>query len=245
MNRNNYQNQEFNHFQDLSDEWWKPNGKYKILHTLTPIRIKYIKKNIGLSIDKHINKKKILAGLDILDVGCGGGLVCEPLARLGANVTGIDFIKKNIEIAKKHAKLSNLNITYQAQDLLNVNLDNKYDIIIMLEVIEHISNWREVVSKTLKYLKPNGKAIFSSINKTILSRVFSIFIAENILNWVPKNTHKYEKLVRPEELALLLEKNKMKIIDTSGLIFNPLLREWVLSKEIIQMNYFCSAKKIN
>ena len=248
MMKKNYLNQEFNHFNDLSDEWWAPNGKFKILHTLTPLRIKYIKNIIGLSYNKFNklkNYNKILKGIEILDLGCGGGLICEPLSRLGASLTGIDYINKNIEIAKKHAKISNLNIVYKTQDLLNINLNKQYDIILMLEVIEHISDWKNVVIKALKYLKPNGLVIFSSINKTLLSKIFAIFIAEYIFKWVPKNTHQYEKLVKLEDLTLFLENNKMKIIDTTGLIFNPVLREWSLNKKIIQMNYFCSAKKIN
>ena len=115
----------------------------------------------------------------------------------------------------------------------------------MLEVIEHISNWREVVSKTLKYLKPNGKAIFSSINKTILSRIFSVFIAENILNWVPKNTHTFSKLIKPEELKSFLNKNKINVTNLTGLVFNPLSGQWMLDKNNCLINYFCTAIKSN
>ena len=154
MIRKNYQNSEFIHFRDLSDEWWLPNGKFRILHSLTPLRIKYIKNNIGISLNNKSKKIKILQGLDILDLGCGGGLVCEPLARLGANTTGIDFIKKNVDVAKKHAEISNLNINYINQDLSSINLKRKFDVILMLEIIEHIDEWQKVVKKVLKYLKP-------------------------------------------------------------------------------------------
>ena len=238
-------NSEFDHFQHLSNEWWLENGKFKILHSLTPLRIKYIKNNAGLSLKNLIKKKNIFKGLDILDLGCGGGLICEPLAKLGGNITGVDFIKKNIEVAKKHAKVSQLNITYINQDLFSINFKKKFDIILMLEVIEHINNWQDIIIKIQKYLKPKGKIIFSTINRTPLSKIFAISLAENILKWIPKNTHHYEKFVKPEELTTFLRKKKMKVINITGLFFNPILREWTFSKKIIHINYFCTAEKIS
>ena len=239
-------NSEFNHFNDLSNEWWHPNGQFKILHTLTPLRIKYIKDNLDLSINNSNKKnKKILKDLDILDLGCGGGLVCEPLARLGANITGIDFVNNNIEVAKKHAKISNLNIKYIYQDLNSLNLKNKFDLILLLELIEHINNWKNIVIKIIKNLKPEGRIIFSTINRNILSNLFAIFIAEDILKLIPKNTHQYNKLVKTEELTSFLKKNNMKILDISGLFFNPLFREWTINKKMDQINYFCVAQKIS
>ena len=232
MRRKINKNVEFNHFQELSNEWWDSNGKFKVLHTLTPLRIKYIKNN------------KSLNGLEILDLGCGGGLVCEPLARLGAKVTGIDFVKKNIETAKLHSKISKLDITYINQDLLSIKLNRQFDIILMLEVIEHLNNWKSVVNKILKLLKPGGKIIFSTINRTIHSRIFGIFFAEEVLKWIPKKTHNYVKLVRPKELNSFLEKNNMKVLDTTGVIFNPILRKWFLNKKMTRINYFCTAQKI-
>jgi len=232
MRRKINKNVEFDHFQELSNEWWDSNGKFKVLHTLTPLRIKYIKNN------------KTLNGLEILDLGCGGGLVCEPLARLGANVTGIDFVKKNIETAKHHAKISKLDITYINQDLLSIKLNRQFDIILMLEVIEHLNNWKSAVNKILRHLKPSGKIIFSTINRTFHSRIFAIFFAEEVIKWIPKKTHNYLKLVRPKELISFLEKNNMKVLDTTGLIFNPILREWFLNKKMTRINYFCTAQKI-
>ena len=236
---------EFDHFQKLSDEWWDPYGKFKALHALTPIRIEYIKNNISVNHNNISKYNKILKEIEILDLGCGGGLVCEPLARLGAKVTGIDFIKKNIENAKIHARFSKLDINYKHQDLLSLKLNKKYDVILMLEVIEHIENWKNVVINVLKYLKPKGKIIFSSINRTLHAKIFAIFFAEKVLKWIPKNTHNYEKLVKPKELMSLLENNKMKIVDTSGLVFNPISNDWFLNKKLIKINYFCTATKIN
>ena len=245
MRKKVHKNPEFDHFKKLSDEWWNPYGKFKVLHALTPIRIKYIKNNICMFNKNSSKSSEILKGLDVLDLGCGGGLVCEPLAKLGAKVTGIDFIKKNIETARQHAKISKLNITYINQDLSSIKLNKHYDIILMLEVIEHIHNWENVVTKIIKYLKPNGKIIFSTINRTIHSKIFAIILAEKILKWIPKNTHDYTKLVKPKELISFLNKSNMEIIDTTGLVFNPLLREWFLNKQMTKINFFCTAQKIS
>ena len=245
MRKKVHKNTEFDHFKKLSNEWWYPNGKFKVLHALTPIRMKYIINNICMFNKNSSKSSKILKGLEILDLGCGGGLVCEPLAKLGAKVTGIDFIKKNIETAKHHAKISKLNITYINQDLSSIKLNKHYDIILMLEVIEHIHNWENVVTKIIKYLKPNGKIIFSTINRTIHSKIFAIILAEKILKWIPKNTHDYIKLVKPKELISFLNKSNMEIIDTTGLVFNPLLREWFLNKKMTKINFFCTAQKIS
>ena len=245
MRKKIHKDVEFDHFHELSNEWWNSSGKFKVLHTLTPLRIKYIKNKI-YPVNEYVTKKnnKILKGIEILDLGCGGGLVCEPLARLGAKVTGIDYVKKKVETAKHHAKISKLNITYLNQDLSSIKLNRQFDIILMLEVIEHLSNWKSVVYKALKYLKPSGKIIFSTINRTLHSKIFAILFAEKILKLIPKKTHNYVKLVKPKELISFLEKSNMEVLDTTGLVFNPLLREWFLNKKMIKINYFCTAQKI-
>ena len=234
MKKNNSKNHEFKHFTDLTQEWWNPNGKFKILHQILPLRIEYILANIDRDNVKHLN---------ILDLGCGGGLTCEPLARLGANVTGIDFIKKNIQVAKKHSLNSNLNINYINKDLNEIELKNKYDVILLLEVIEHINDWQSLIKKIKKILKPKGKLIISTINKTFLSKIFAIQVAENILKWVPKNTHNYEKLIKPEELKKTLAKNDLLFLNIMGMNYHPIFREWKLSKDIYSINYFCTAEK--
>ena len=231
---------EFDHFTNLSNEWWDPNGKFKILHTLAPLRIKYIKEIIS----KKNNKKYPLNKIDILDIGCGGGLICEPLARMGANVTGIDFINENINSAIKHSKNSKLIIKYLHQDIENINLKSKYDVIIILEVLEHLDNWKKLLSNISKNLKPKGKLIISTINRNLFSKIFAVFIAENILNLIPKKTHDYNKLIKPEELTSLLIKNKFKVLDITGMFFNPISSEWSLKKDKTKINYFCSAIKI-
>jgi len=236
---------EFNHFETLANEWWDPDGKFKILHSLTPIRIKYIKKKLFEK--KQIIKfsKKSLSNFNILDLGCGGGLVCEPLARLGINITGIDFVKQNIIAAKKHAKKSNTVIEYLHQDINSLKLKKKYDAVLILEVLEHIEDWKKIIINVKKLLNPEGKIIISTINRNFFSKLFAIFIAENILNWVPRKTHTYSKLIKPEELKPFLNKNKINVTDVTGLIFNPLSGQWMLDKNNYLINYFCTAIRSN
>ena len=243
MIKNTLKTSEFNHFETLADEWWDPDGKFKILHSLTPIRIEYIKNKLFEKKQLIKPSKKYLSNFKILDLGCGGGLVCEPLARLGANITGIDFVKQNIIAAKKHAKKSNTNIEYLHQDINNLKLKKKYDAVLILEVLEHIEEWKKIIINVKKLLKPRGKIIISTINRNFFSKLFAIFIAENILNWVPKKTHTYNKLIRPEELRPFLNKNKINVTDITGLIFNPISGQWMLDKNNCLINYFCTAIK--
>jgi len=245
MIKNTPKTSEFDHFETLADEWWDPVGKFKILHTLTPIRINYIKNKLFDKNQLIKSSKKSLSNFNILDLGCGGGLVCEPLALLGANITGIDFVKQNIITAKKHAKKLNANIEYFHQNLNNLKLKKKYDAILILEVLEHIEDWKKIILNVKKLLKPKGKIIISTINRNFFSKLFAIFFAENILKWVPKNTHTYSKLIKPEELTSFLNKNKITVTDVTGLIFKPLSGEWILDKYNYRINYFCTAIKSN
>ena len=195
---------EFDHFANLANEWWDQKGKFEILHLITPLRIKYIKDIISNNNKNYFNKIK--NNLDILDLGCGGGLICEPLARLGANVTGVDFVEANIKVAKLHAKKSDLDIKYLHQDLNDLKIKKKYDVILMLEILEHIDNWDNLIKKIKKNLKSSGKLIISTINRNIFSQFFAIFIAEDVLKWIPKKTHEYNKLIKPKELISVLKK---------------------------------------
>lgn len=224
---------EFKHFNNLANEWWSESGKYKILHKIKPIRMKYIIDRIG---------SKNIKNLEILDLGCGGGLVCESLAKLGCNVTGIDFVENNIKAAKLHASQNNLKIKYYTQDIDDLSLQQKYDLIILFEVLEHIDNWKLILSKIKRNLKKGGLIILSTINRNIISNILAIKFAENILKWVPKKTHDYNKLITPDELEKALIKENFSILDFSGLVFNPLDRKWSVSNNIKLVNYFCTAK---
>ena len=228
-------NEEFAFFNQLSDEWWNENGKFKILHQIKSHRMHYI-------LDQ-INNRNI-RNLKILDVGCGGGIICEPLARLGAKVTGIDFAPNNIIAAKMHSKKNKLKINYINKDIEKSKLDEKFDIILMFEVLEHLDNWKKTIKNIKKNLNKNGLIIISTINRNLLSKLFAINIAENILNWIPKGTHDYNKLIKPEELKRILLKEKFNFNNIKGLVFNPINREWKLSKNYM-INYFCTASLIN
>ena len=228
-------NEEFTLFNELSDEWWNENGKFKILHQIKIHRMTYILDQIN---NRDIKKLKIL------DVGCGGGIICEPLARLGARVTGIDFAPNNIKAAKIHSKKNKLKINYIFKDIEKSKLDEKFDIILMFEVLEHLDNWKKTIKNIKKNLSKNGKIIISTINRNLLSKLFAINIAENILNWIPKGTHNYNKLIKPEELKIALSKENFHFSNIKGLVFDPLNMEWRFSKNYM-INYFCSADLIS
>ena len=228
-------NEEFALFNQLSDEWWNENGKFKILHQIKSHRMSYI-------LDQ-INNRNV-RNLKILDVGCGGGIICEPLARLGAKVTGIDFAPNNIIAAKIHSKKNKLKINYINKDIEKSKLNEKFDIILMFEVLEHLDNWKKTIKNIKKNLNKNGLIIISTINRNLLSKLFAIQIAENILNWIPKGTHDYNKLIKPEELKKTLSKENFQFNNIKGLVFDPFSREWKLSKNYM-INYFCTARLVN
>ena len=217
-------------FSKLSQEWWDENGKFKVLHQIRPIRIEYIL--------KQINSKKI-KNLDVLDLGCGGGLVSESLARLNANVTGVDFVKNNIEVAKKHALKKKLKINYIQDDIEKLKLSKKFDLIIMFEILEHLNDWSSFLVKIKKNLNKNGIIIISTINRNIISKYLAIFFAENILKWVPKGTHSYHKFIKPDEIYDNMINNNFKLKNLSGLTFNLLQGNWKLSNNP-SVNYFCT-----
>ena len=217
-------------FSKLSQEWWDENGKFKVLHQIRPLRIEYIL--------KQIDSKK-MTDLDVLDLGCGGGLISESLSRLNANVTGVDFVKNNIEVAKRHALKKKLKINYIQDDIEKLRLAKKFDLIIIFEVLEHLNDWQSFLIKIKKNLKRNGIIIISTINRNILSKYLAIYFAENILKWVPKGTHSYEKFIKPSEIYSNMINNNFRLKNLSGLKFNLLQGSWKLSRNP-NINYFCT-----
>jgi len=229
--------QELDNFESMAQTWWDKNGKSKPLHKLNPTRIKYIVNQIK----KHFDRDDI-DGLSILDIGCGGGLVCEPLTAMGANVTGIDAGPKAIEIAKSHAKDNDLNINYRCE----TSIDHKgtYDVVLALEIIEHVDDVDSFVESVCRHVKPDGIVIFSTLNRTQKSFALGIVAAEYILRWLPKGTHTWKKFVKPSELARHIGINRMKARDITGLTYNPFLDQFSLSKTDVDVNYFLSAVHI-
>ena len=234
--------EEIDKFSKIAEEWWDPEGKFKPLHIFNPLRIKYIKD----SIIKHFNikKKKLpLSGLNILDIGCGGGLIAEPMSRLGANITGIDASEKNIKIAKAHLKKNKLKINYKCASPENLNQKENFDVILNLEIIEHVEDVELFMEKSSKLLKKDGLMFVATINKTLKSYLFAIIGAEYILRWLPIGTHDWENFVEPSKLILLGEKNRLKINKIDGIKFDIISNNWNLSKDK-SINYITEFKKI-
>ena len=242
MKINTVNKEEINKFTKMADEWWNPEGKFKPLHKFNPIRIKYIKDNV-ISHFKKNKKKNSLKGLEFLDIGCGGGLLSEPFARLGANITGIDASDKNIKIAKIHSKKSNLKINYICSSPENLNLNKKFDVVLNMEVVEHIEDLNFFISKSGKFLKKNGLMFVATLNKTLKSYIFAILGAEYVLRWLPIGTHEWEKFVEPSNLINIATKNNLKIDQIDGIKYNPILDQWKISKDT-SVNYISKFIKV-
>ena len=217
-------------FTKISEEWWDPNGKFKPLHKFNPIRIKYIKECL---INKYQikNKNKPLNKLKVLDIGCGGGLLSEPISRLGADVTGIDASANNIKIAKMHLKKSRLKIKYFNGSPENFKFKNKFDVVLNMEIVEHVDNIELFVKQSSSFLKKNGVMFIATINRTLKSYLFAIIGAEYILRWLPIGTHDWEKFVNPDKLIKIGKKNSLNLNKINGVVFNPVENEWKLGSD--------------
>ena len=205
MKINTINKKEIEKFSKIAEEWWDTTGKFKPLHKFNPIRIDYIKQNIIKTFNLD-SKKRPLNKIKILDVGCGGGLLSEPMCRLGADVTGIDASEKNINVAKVHAKKNDLSIKYICSSPEKLNTDLKYDVILNMEIIEHVEDVEFFLKSCSKLLKKGGIMFVATLNKTFKSYIFAIVGAEYILRWLPIGTHEWEKFVKPEELIQILKR---------------------------------------
>ena len=217
---------EIEKFSKLAKEWWNPQGKFKPLHLFNPTRIKFIKQKLIDHFKLDPNSERPLEKLKILDIGSGGGLLCEPLNRLGANITGIDASNNNVEVAKLHAKEMNLNIKYIYSSPENINLKNDFDVILNMEVIEHVSDVNIFIENCSKLIKKNGIMFVATINKNLKSYVFAILGAEYILRWLPIGTHDWDKFLTPEELENIAKNKNFTLDNTVGMKFNFLLKKW-------------------
>ncbi len=234
--------EEIQKFSRLAEEWWDVNGKFKPLHMFNPIRIQYITENIQNYFKIKKNKSNYLKGLKILDIGCGGGLISEPMSRLGASVTGIDASEKNIAIAKMHSKESGLNIDYISTSPENLNDFEKYDVILNLEIVEHVENVELYIQSCQKLLKSNGLMFTATLNRSLTSYIKAIIGAEYVLRWLPIGTHDWNKFIKPEELENYLSKEKLLTLDIRGLKFNPFTSKWKRSKDLSVNYIICSQK---
>ena len=226
---------EIDKFSKIADEWWDPEGKFKPLHKFNPTRIKYIKENI-INNFKLKNKSKPLSGIKILDIGCGGGLLSEPMSRMGANVTGIDASDKNIKIAKLHSKKNKLKINYLCSSPEKLKIEKKFDVILNMEIVEHVEDVDFFLKSCSKLLKKNGLMFVATINKTLKSYVFAIVGAEYVLRWLPIGTHEWEKFVKPEDLKKILMKYDLSLNKLEGMNFNIIKDEWSISRDL-SVNY--------
>ena len=234
---------EVDRFSAMAAEWWSPTGKFKPLHKFNPVRLAYIRDKAAENFSRNPKSAKPLEGLRVLDIGCGGGLLSEPVARMGAEVVGADPSEKNIGIASTHAKASGVAVDYRAVTAEQLaEAGETFDIVLNMEVVEHVADVELFMNTCASMVRPGGLMFVATINRTVKAAALAIFAAENVLRWLPRGTHQYEKLVRPEELEKPLAGSGLDIIDRTGVFFNPLANQWNLSKDM-DVNYMLLAKR--
>ena len=231
-------------FEALAEEWWNPRGKFRVIHAFNETRRKYIEDRIAQKFQCGSAERPYLSNISILDVGCGGGLICEPLASQGANVVGVDATSRNIEIATRHAQQSGINVDYRhgtAETALN--FDEKFDVVLNLEVIEHVADSKKLMADCTLRLKPGGLLIVATLNRTWRSLALAIIGAEYILRWLPVGTHNWNRFLKPSEVKAMLVGDNLKIEDTVGVALNPLNRKWKITSSP-SVNYMVVAEKL-
>jgi len=234
---------EIEHFSRLASEWWNPNGKFRPLHKFNPVRLAYIRDQIAARFGRDPRAPRPFEGLRILDIGCGGGLLCEPMARLGATVVGADASATNIEVARLHGAESGLSIDYRATTAEALaEAGEKFDVILNMEVVEHVADVDLFISKCAEMVKPGGLMFVATINRTLKALGLAIIGAEYVLRWLPRGTHQFGKLVRPDELEKALVTAGMAVSDRTGVIYNPLADRWQRSKDM-DVNYMVLAER--
>jgi 2-polyprenyl-6-hydroxyphenyl methylase / 3-demethylubiquinone-9 3-methyltransferase len=235
--------QEVDRFSAMAAEWWDPTGKFRPLHKFNPVRLEYIRNRASQQFGRDPLTHRPLEGLRLLDIGCGGGLLSEPMARMGANVLGADASEKNIRIAQTHAEQTGVPVDYRAVTAEALAADGeKFDIVLNMEVVEHVSDVPFFIETCASMVKPGGLMFIATINRTLKAAALAIVAAENILRWLPRGTHQYEKLVRPEEIERPLTASGMSITERTGVFFNPIQNRWNLSKDM-DVNYMLVAER--
>lgn len=231
-------------FEAMAAEWWDPNGKFRPLHLMNPLRLDYVTAQIAAEFGRDQKARAPLAGLRLLDIGCGGGLVSEPMARLGADVTGADAAAGNIAIARLHAEAQGLAIDYRATTAETLaDQGERYDIVLALEIIEHVNDPAGFVATCQSLLKPGGLLILSTLNRTARSFAAAIIGAEWVMRWLPRGTHDWQRFITPDELAGLVKGAGLRVADRRGMVFNPLTFGWRLSERDLSVNYLLTARR--
>lgn len=231
-------------FSEQTQDWWNPDGAWKPLHKLNPARIDYIQNAICEHFPVANKGKTCFKTLSVLDIGCGGGLLCEPLARLGAKVTGVDASAKALDVAREHAAGQKLKITYIDGSVESLaSKGQTFDVILAMEILEHVADIGSFLNAASALVKPNGLMIFSTVNRTTKSFLFGVVVAEHIMGWVPKGMHDWNKFVRPSELAVYLSRAGLELSDLMGVVYNPFKDDFKLCAGKMQINYLASAVK--
>ncbi|MGB8811637.1 MAG: bifunctional 2-polyprenyl-6-hydroxyphenol methylase/3-demethylubiquinol 3-O-methyltransferase UbiG [Paracoccaceae bacterium] len=231
-------------FEAMAAEWWNPNGKFKPLHEMNPCRLDYITTQIAAEFDRDLTKPLPFAGLRILDIGCGGGLLSEPMARLGATIVGADAAPRNIPVAQLHAEQMGLTIDYRhttAEDLAAAG--ERFDVVLNMEVVEHVSDPLTYLTACQTLLKPGGLMICSTLNRNAKSFAMAIVGAEWVMRWLPRGTHEWNKFITPEELQALIINAGLTPVDRKGMVFNPIAWRWSLSARDLSVNYVTASTK--
>ncbi|MBU1277640.1 MAG: bifunctional 2-polyprenyl-6-hydroxyphenol methylase/3-demethylubiquinol 3-O-methyltransferase UbiG [Alphaproteobacteria bacterium] len=244
MHQSTIDPQEVAKFEAMAAEWWDPNGKFKPLHMLNPCRLDYITSQIAAEFGRDLSADRPFEGLRLLDIGCGGGLLSEPMARLGATVVGADAAAGNLPVARLHAEKSGLVIDYRhttAESLAEAG--EQFDVVLNMEVVEHVSDPQGYMTACQMLLKPGGLMIASTINRNPKSYMMAIVGAEVIMRWLPKGTHEWKKFITPDELYVLIEKAGLSPVDRKGFVFNPVLWTWSLSARDLSVNYVTASIK--
>jgi 2-polyprenyl-6-hydroxyphenyl methylase/3-demethylubiquinone-9 3-methyltransferase len=229
-------------FEAVAAEWWDPRGKFKPLHMLNPCRLDYITEQLAAEFDRDLTARHPFKGLRILDIGCGGGLLCEPMARLGATIVGADAAEQNIPVARLHAERSGLEIDYRhttAEALATSG--EQFDAVLNMEVIEHVADPQAYLTACHALLKPGGLHICSTINRNPKSFMVTILGAEHVMRWLPRGTHDWRKFITPDELFDLLESAGLVPVDRKGFVFNPVSWSWSTSARDLSVNYVTAA----
>ncbi|MBU6459067.1 MAG: bifunctional 2-polyprenyl-6-hydroxyphenol methylase/3-demethylubiquinol 3-O-methyltransferase UbiG [Bradyrhizobium sp.] len=228
-------------FSKLSETWWDPNGKMAPLHKINPLRLSYIRDAACRKFERNVKSLSCLSGLRILDIGCGAGLLCEPFTRLGAQVIGVDPSASNIEAAKLHADKGHLSIDYRCTTIEEMDVRERFDIVLAMEVVEHVADVGAFLSRCAAMLKPGGIMVASTLNRNWKSFALAIVGAEYVLRWLPRGTHQWDKFVTPDELAQHLLDNKLIVTEETGVVYNPFADRWSLSSDT-DVNYMVIAE---